>query len=176
MWKMRRASTLRWCVAARFWSWLHTADSDCVCASAFVQNLACGVFQMTPKEEPREVSLRPSDFAGASGSGGADEDEAKPQQLLLPTQQTAAVTAAKLAGRKLVSEVDADGPDGDVDDDDAPNGPTAKRLRSEAQPSRGDAHVMAGGGIGAGARPRRELAPAAATSGGGGSGGDGSRH
>ena len=154
---------------------LPTACTRRACA----QNLACGVFQMAPQEEAREVSLRPSDVAGPSSSdvggpgssGGPDADEAELQQLLLPTKQSAAVSAAKRAGRTLVSEIGVD-----ETDDTAPDGTTAKRFRSDPSMSDG-AHAMAEGGGGAGARPRRGPATAAATATkGDGSGGDGPRH
>ena len=59
------------------------------------QNLACGLFELQPKESAAD------DAAGPSEHGDADTLET----LRLPSQQTAAVAAAKRAGRTLVSEV-----------------------------------------------------------------------
>lgn len=68
-----------------------------------VQDLSCGLFEMKPKEEQREVSLRPSD--AAVGKEGESDEEDDGAQLQLPPYQTSAVAAAQRAGRTLISEV-----------------------------------------------------------------------
>ena len=71
------------------------------------QNLACGLFELQPKDESEGVTISAS-RKGADSGAGASTDAAGDDDLStlrLPSQQTAAVAAAKRAGRPLVSEV-----------------------------------------------------------------------
>jgi len=71
---------------------------------ALWQNLACGLFEMRSKEGGASST-------GATPSDDDDDDDDDAQPLRLPSQQTAAVAAAKRVGRTLVSEVGAEEPE-----------------------------------------------------------------
>ena len=81
---------------------------------------------MQPKDEPTDVSIsatRKDSGAGASTDAAGDDDLST---LVLPSQQTAAVAAAKKAGRPLVSEVSGEAPE------DGPRPPgESERRRSK---------------------------------------------
>lgn len=95
-----------------------------------MQDLACGLFELKPKPG--------DDGAGPSADGNEAEEEL--QTLQMPTQQTAAVAAAKRAGRTLVSEV---GDDADDDDGEALASSAEKRQRRD-EPTQGCSDSAAG--------------------------------
>ena len=113
-WTTRTRSTLRWSAHVReacFFSFIH---AQFLCTILAAQNLACGLFEVKPKAET---------------AGPSDETE-ELQDLQLPSQQTAAVSAAKRAGRALVSEVGSDG-DGDGDEAAPPVSTAAQRKKKK---------------------------------------------
>ena len=110
-----------------------------------LQDLACGLFEGRPKDGEE------ADDHDGDGDGGEHSADGEMRELHVPTQQTAAVAAARRAGRTLISEMpsadgsgdgdggdggdrgDGDGNGGDVGGDDGGDG-ADEASSTEPQP------------------------------------------
>jgi hypothetical protein len=109
--------------------------------SSSLQDLACGLFEAKPTDR-KGGGGGPSGDGEASHSDNSDDsddsdDSDELQQLQLPAHQTAAVSAAKKAGRTLVAEIE-DGGGGDDDeaccgDEDSSSGSGQRGQRGEEE-------------------------------------------
>lgn len=134
-------------------------------------DLACGLFDLKPKEGGGDGvdGVQPSSDGNSDSDSDSDASDGELQQLQLPSQQTAAVTAAKKAGRTLVAEVEeevlGDGGEG-VDDGDGTDTLREQRGKaSERAKVRTAAAAASGGGIDGGSRrSSSHAAPSASAS------------
>ena len=81
-----------------------------------LQDLACGLFEGRPKDGEE------ADDHDGDGDGGEHSADGEMRELHVPTQQTAAVAAARRAGRTLISEMPSADGSGDGDGGDGGDG------------------------------------------------------
>lgn len=124
------------------------SHSHALCSLPRTQDLHCGLFEARPQEtdSTNAQPLQPHVLLPGRGApqqqeeGEEDDDEAQLPQLCIPSEQTAAVAAARRAGRTLISEV----PGSDNGGDSSYSGPSKEKAADAVMAAAADAASCGG--------------------------------